>query len=257
MFTQGAIELNTGTPDIRPPDLLYHTKQFNKQQSMPNYGVNRRIPTAKNVGLSSGFTDWGTGSDYGAPSIPFADIGGNCRKTQFVVSCVPKDVLDSFATFQIIFSDLSVGVNELNIYLGFGTDFCYCQQLFSGPGTTFVEFNVAWTPSNPGPGGRQTMIFGVEPTSIPILLESFPLPWPAYLNGRIPNVYSFLRTNDPSLTCGSWIQNVPISDHLFRKVTIQPAEPLGYAMYRDSFLTESERRFWHEEYDWTEDPGFI
>ncbi len=272
MFTQGAVEMSQGGPDIRPPDLLYHAKQFNQQSSMPNYGLNKDIPTLKNYGNASpGWTFWAGGSYYGEPDLKFFDFVGDCRKVQFVVSFIPKAVFASFSSVQLfLYSPFNQQAYEL--YLGFGTDFCYSQQIvYVDAGLSsflyLTQMNVAWTGfGNFGPDGRITMIFGIDPTVAldgngPFngYYDTQPIPWTAEVNGQPPNDYWFYGS-DASFalpSCSNWLSPTSAQDFATFKSSGQPGDYLGIAMYKDTFLTTAEKTFWHKEYDWSEDPGFV
>ncbi len=272
MFTEGAIEMSPGGPDIRPPDLLYHAKEFNGKSSMPNYGINRNIPTLGNFGTSgAGWTAWEGGPYHGKPGFPFLDFVGDCRKVQWVVSFIPKTVFFSFSSvgFQL---NTANGIKAYDLLLGFGTDFCYCQQVVyedpGGPGFLYLtQMNVAWNSfANFGPDGRITMIFGIDPTVAldgngPLngYYDTQPIPWTAEVNGQSPNDYWFYgsQIGQAPASCSSWLSPDPVDYISTQKTTNQPGDYLGIAMYKDTFLTTEEKRFWHEEYDWSVDPNFV
>lgn len=274
----GSIEMRTGV-DVRAPSFLYHTKQFDSNALMPNYGVNRVFPSM-DFG-SSGERAYGPPSSS-QPTVPLNQLAGDCRKFQFVTAVEGGGLTVfggvkswNFATYgstDDYFYDIVVGgtIERVTSYAYYS----YVQMVmtYQDDFVNYVaELNVSWFDKYIETTPRYTLIFGVDPLvnlsgpGAGIIYEAPPtqqIPWQCWLNGKPPGttfpgeggtytLYGSYSGSAPS-SCSSWLPNVASNLEIY-----QEPYTLGWALYRDDFLNEEERRYWHEDHDWSEDPGFV
>lgn len=266
----GAIELNP-SPGVRAPEFLYHNKQFRSTQpgyqlgATPNYGVNRNFPTTeRNVYDGLGFGPEGgpyVGSVTTPPRVAAREIMGDCRRVQFITAVYGTPPMSYYFSYYDYASSVLVDMGGYIIFDTPGFVYSYVQVIPENITDNYVaELNVAWTIPYPGPNSQYTLIYGIDPnvqlTSVPRISTNGQIPWRSYLNGVAPNEYAIYGSiggifNVPS-SCSTWMPNSQVGMYFGGE-----EYDLGFAMYKDTFLTADEINYWNNEHNWLEDPGFV